>query len=244
MDASAAPVLRGVDIRKSYGSWLALRGVSLEVGRGEMVACIGPYGAGKTTLLTILAGLQHPDAGEIDGPSSSRDVGWVPQEPAIYRKLTVAENLRLFARLDPAAAPEAAVERMLDQTGLRERRDEQAGRLSSGNQQRLNIAIGLLSRPALLLADEPSSALDPRQRERLWEFISGLADNGTSVVYSTHTVSEAERYADRVLVLADGERLFWGTPAELQAAVPAGELADGFPDFETAFVKFLHQKGH
>ena len=125
----------------------------------------------------------------------------MPQQPALYSKLSVAENLRLFARLEKVDDPEAAVQRMLDQTGLEDRAGDEVGRLSGGNQQRVNIAIGLLCEPAVLLLDEPSASLDPRQRERLWEFIGGLAGGGTTVVFSTHNVAEAERYADRVLVL-------------------------------------------
>ena len=111
---------------------------------------------------------------------------------------------------------------MLRQTGLEDRADDEVGRLSGGNQQRVNIAIGLLCAPAVLLLDEPSASLDPRQRERLWEFIGGLAGGGTTVVFSTHNVAEAERYADRLLVLVDGELLFTGTPAELERTVGGG----------------------
>ena len=237
------PVLTATDVRKNYGSWAALRGVSLDAGRGELVACIGPNGAGKTTLLSILAGIQPADGGEIEIPSGVRSVGWVPQQPAVYGRLTVTENLRLFARLEKADDVEQTVERMLEQTDLAARAGEQAKNLSGGNQQRLNIAAGLVCSPRLLLLDEPTASLDPRQRERLWEFIGKLAADGTSVIYSTHVVSEAERFADRVLVLADGERLFWGGPEELAGAVPA-PLAGGFPDFEAAFVAFLHERGH
>jgi len=151
----------------------------------------------------------------------------------------VAENLRLFARLEKLADPEAAVTRMLAQTGLEERATEEVGRLSGGNQQRVNIAIGLLREPPVLLLDEPSASLDPRQRERLWEFIGGLAGRGTTVVFTTHNVAEAERYADRVMVLVDGELLFTGTPAELERAVGGSTR-----DFEGAFVRFLHERGH
>ena len=181
--------------------------------------CIGPNGAGKTTLLSILAGIQRPTAARSRRPPA-RSAG-CPQQAALYGKLTVAENLRLFARLEKRPDPDAAVERMLDQTGLRDRADDQVGDLSGGNRQRVNIAIGLLSEPEVLLLDEPSAALDPRQRERLWEFILGLAGGGTTVVYSTHNVQEAERYADQVVVLADGERLFAGSPRELEQAVEA-----------------------
>ena len=227
--------VRGVT--KRFGDRVALRDVSFEAGDGELVAVIGPNGAGKTTLLSIVGGLLRADAGDVSRPP--REVGWVPQQGAVYSKLSVAENLRLFARLEKVADPEAAVDRMLDQTGLRDRARDELSTLSGGNRQRVNIAIGLLADPPVLLLDEPSSALDPRQRARLWDFILGLARGGTTVVFSTHDVGEAERYADRVLVLADGEVLFTGSPADLEA------LVGGDPrDFEAAFVRFLHAKGH
>ena len=128
---------------------------------------------------------------------------------------------------------------MLVETGLVDRSDEEVGHLSGGNRQRVNIGIGLLAEPSVLLLDEPSAALDPRQRERLWEFISKLAARGTTVMFSTHDVAEAERYGERVLVLADAELLFDGTPAELERAVGGGT-----GDFESAFVSFLRERGH
>jgi len=235
--AGNAPAIAAGDLIKRYGRREALRGVSFDARAGEVVAVIGPNGAGKTTLLSILAGIQPPSSGTVSrGP---REVGWVPQSPAVYGKLSVAENLRLFARLEKVADPDAAVAAMLEQTGLGERADDELGELSGGNRQRVNIAVGLLADPPVLLLDEPSSSLDPRQRERLWEFIGALAARGTAVVFSTHNVGEAERYADRVLVLADGEALFTGSPADLEA------LAAGDPrDFEAAFVRFLHERGH
>ena len=126
-----------------------------------------------------------------------------------------------------------------------ERRGEIVARLSGGNQQRINIAIGLLSRPSVLLLDEPSVGLDPRQRARLWEFVGGLAGRGTTVIFSTHDIQEAERYGGRLLVLADGEALFDGSPDELREAV-RDEATDAVADrdFETAFVAYLHQRGH
>ena len=166
-------------------------------------------------------------------------VGWVPQEAAIYSKLSVAENLRLFARLEGVPDPAAAVASMLQQTGLAERADDEASRLSGGNRQRVNIAVGLLAEPSVLLLDEPSASLDPRQRERLWEFIDTLGRRGTTVMYSTHDVGEAERHADRLLVLADGELVYTGTPASLAREAGASGL-----QFEAAFVRFLHDRGH
>ena len=238
----AAAALGAADLLKRFGEREALRGVSFDVHPGERVGIIGPNGAGKTTLLSILAGIQAPTQGSVHRPDGGPlEVGWVPQQPAIYSKLSVQENLRLFARLEQVADPDAAVERMLDQTGLHERAADEVSTLSGGNRQRVNIAVGLLADPEVLLLDEPSASLDPRQRERLWEFIEGLTERGTAVVYSTHNVAEAERYAHRVLVLADGELLFTGSPRELETAVGA---RDRDLDFESAFVTFLHERGH
>jgi ABC-2 type transport system ATP-binding protein len=225
-----------------YGEREALRGVSFEAGAGDLVAIIGPNGAGKTTLLSILAGIVKPDEGELRLPRG--EVGWVPQQAALYRRLTVEENLLLFARLEGHEDPHASTDEMLELSGLGERRGEIVARLSGGNQQRVNIAIGLLSRPVVLLLDEPSVGLDPRQRARLWEFVSGLAGRGTTVIFSTHDIQEAERYGGRLLVLADGESLFDGPAEELREAVrsEAPEAADR--DFETAFVAYLQHRGH
>lgn len=227
---------------KRFGEREALKGVDFAADPGELVAVIGPNGAGKTTLLSILAGTLKADAGEVESPNG--DVGWVPQQAALYRRLTVEENLLLFARLERREDPRGAVEEMLELTGLRERRGDLVARLSGGNQQRINIAIGLLSRPAVLLLDEPSVGLDPRQRARLWEFISARAGGGTSVVFTTHDIQEAERYGQRLHVLADGESLFDGSPAELLDLVRADAPAAAGGDFETAFVAFLQQRGH
>ena len=230
-----APVLEARDLEKRFGDRVALSGVSLTAASGDLVGIIGPNGAGKTTLLSLLAGNMRPDGGEI--VTAPERIGWVPQQESLYGKLTVAENLRLFARLERCEDVEHAVRRMLDQTGLAGRADDQAAALSGGNRQRLNVAIGLLGDPTLLLLDEPSAALDPRQRERLWEFVLALASGGTTVVFTTHNVQEADRHANQLVVLADGERLFDGSPAELR------EVAGG-DDFESAFVAFLASKGH
>jgi ABC-2 type transport system ATP-binding protein len=231
-----ATLARGVT--KRFGDRVALSDVSVAVDPGELLAIIGPNGAGKTTLLSILAGILQPDDGEVG--HAPRDIGWVPQQAAVYGKLSVRENLTLFARLEKVGDIEAAVRTMLDQTGLADRADDELGTLSGGNRQRVNIAVGLLADPAVLLLDEPSSSLDPRQRERLWAFVQARAEaHGTAVVFTTHNVAEAERWADRVLVLADGEVLFTGTPADLRAAE-----RDGVSDFEGAFVRFLEDHGH
>src|SRR5437588_2801895 len=235
--AERAVALSASALTRRFGERTALRDVSFELHEGELLAIIGPNGAGKTTLLSILAGILRADSGAVSLPAGG--LGWVPQQPAIYSKLSVAENLRLFARLERVPAPEVALAPMLEQAGLADRADSELGELSGGNRQRVNIAVGLLAEPAVLLLDEPSTALDPRQRVRLWDFVGALTEGGTSVVYSTHIVPEAERYADRVLALADGEPLFGGTPRELELAAGASGL-----DFEAAFVRFLRERGH
>jgi ABC-2 type transport system ATP-binding protein len=251
--ATGSPLLSVHAVTKRYGEREALRGVSFDAHPGEMVAVIGPNGAGKTTLLSIVAGVQRQTAGGVRIASVGA-IGWVPQQPALYSRLSVAENLELFARLEWASAGsgarasrgrapaqvQASVAAMLEQIGLQDRAAERVERLSGGNRQRVNIAIGLLSEPALLVLDEPSSSLDPRQRERLWRFICAFSREGRAVLFSTHNVAEAERYAQRVVVLADGELLFTGSPGEL-----AREAAsDGGLGFEGAFVEFLRKRGH
>jgi len=228
------PVLRVEAIGKRYGAREALNDVSFSAHPGELLAVIGPNGAGKTTLLSILAGAQAPSAGRLQ--RGEGHIGWVPQQPALYSKLSVAENLRLFARLERVDDPEAVVERMLDQTGLADRADERVARLSGGNRQRVNVALGLLADPPVILLDEPSSSLDPGQRERLWQFIGELARGGTSIVFSTHVVAEAQRYAQRVVVLDQGRLLFDGTPEAL------AREGGGDGDFEQAFVAFLRKR--
>jgi len=235
-------VLRVCDVSKRYGQLQALRDISFETGAEELVAIVGPNGAGKTTLLSIIAGAQEPSAGEVitmaPVPGARSRVGWAPQQPALYSKLSVAENLSLFAHLEKVADPGRAVERMLEQTGLSGRADERLDRLSGGNRQRVNLAIGLIADPPVLALDEPSASLDPGQRGRLWEFIGGLAKAGTSVVFSTHNVVEAQRYAERVIVLDEGDLVFNDTPGALMRAVGEDEAGD----FERALVAFLAKR--
>ena len=237
----ADPVLEVDGLSKAFGDRIALQDVSLDVGAGELLAVLGPNGAGKTTLLSILAGITRPDSGRIN--TSNGDVGWVPQHAGLYRRLTVEENLRLFSHMEGVADVEGTVDRMLDQTALADRRHDPVSTLSGGNQQRINIAIGLLGDPSVLLLDEPSSGLDPSQRVRLWEFVAGLAVAGTTVIYSTHQIEEPSYYGDRLVVLADGETIFDGSFDRLREEAgprPEGTAADP----ENDFVRFLRRRGH
>ncbi|WP_249011136.1 ABC transporter ATP-binding protein [Conexibacter sp. DBS9H8] len=195
------PVITAIDLVYDYGARRAVDGVSLALERGELVALIGPNGAGKTTLLSMLAGVLAPTTG---AAVTHGRVGWVPQIGAVYSRLSVAENLRFFARLEAVPDAEAAVAAMIEQMELGERRAEPVGRLSGGNRQRVNVGIGLLGAPAALLLDEPTAALDPLQRERLWGFIHRFVATGTAVLFSTHDMEEAGQRPDRVLEMVDG----------------------------------------
>ena len=259
-DRRSASTLSVRGVSKHYGDLVALRDVSFDVGAGDVLAIVGPNGAGKTTLLSIVAGTQRASSGEVVVDGAARDrreagrartalpsVGWAPQQAALYSRLSVAENLRLFARLERVPDPEAVVERMLDQTGLRARADERVERLSGGNRQRVNVALALLADPPVLALDEPSASLDPAQRERLWRFVKRLAHEGRSVIFSSHNMAEVQRHAERVIVLDRGEELFDGAPAELIRA--AGDSEDrskigqqlGQRDLEAALVAFVEQ---
>ena len=239
--AVAEPVLSISGLAKHYGEREALRGVTFDVQAGELVAIVGPNGAGKTTLLSIVAGALNASAGTVGGRAAGAGrgkVGWAPQQQALYSKLTVRENLRLFARLERVADADGAVAQMLEQTGLSERAEERVQSLSGGNRQRVNVALALLSDPRVLLLDEPSSALDPGQRARLWQFVGALAARGTSVLFSTHHLGEVRRYAGRAIVLADGVVLFDGPPGGLLAGAGVGD------DLEAAFLELLRERGH
>jgi ABC-type multidrug transport system ATPase subunit len=186
---------RGVGRR--FGSRVALEPTDVSLTAGEVVALVGPNGAGKSTLLSILAGSLEPTEGVVERPER---IGWVPQRAAHYGRLTALENLRLFAALErvPAArADELAREFELPA-------DKRASSLSVGNRQRLDVALALLSSPHVLLLDEPTSSLDPAQRERVWRIARGVAESGGAVLVATHHWEELADLADRTLELAEG----------------------------------------
>lgn len=226
------PVLEGRELVRKYGDLTALDGATFAVESGEVVAVAGPNGSGKTTLLSILSGVQKPDGGEIDMHGSR--LGWVPQRAAVYGKLTVRENLKLFARLEGVDDPNAAADAMLERIALTDRADARAEELSGGMRQRLSIGVGLISDPTILLLDEPTAALDPLQRERLWELLSSLADHGITILFSTHAANEVEAHATRVLLLDAGALVYDGEPMRL-GDVPGRH-------FEAAFVDFIRSR--
>jgi len=188
-------VARGVARR--FGSRVALEPTDVSLAAGQVVALVGPNGAGKSTLLSILAGSLEPTEGTVERPER---IGWVPQRAAHYGRLTALENLRLFAALErvpPERADELAASFELPA-------DTRASSLSVGNRQRLDVALALLAAPKVLLLDEPTSSLDPAQRERVWQIARTVAEDGGAVLVATHHWEELAGLADRTLELVDG----------------------------------------
>ncbi len=204
-------LLSALSVSRHYGRLTALAPIDLELRSGEAVALVGPNGAGKSTLIAILAGSLRASTGSISHAGRAR-VGWLPQRPSHYARLTARENLILFARLEEVDDPEARAEEMLERFSLPSDRPSSA--LSIGNRQRLSLAIALLGDPNVLLLDEPTASLDPRQRARLWEEAVRHAAEGGAVLFSSQNPEEVERHATRVIALDSGRLVFEGSPQE------------------------------
>ena len=189
-------------VSRRYGGHVALHPTDLEVRAGEVVALVGPNGAGKSTLLALLAGALPPSDGRVEHPPEAR-IGWAPQRAGHYGRLTARENLELFARLGGSAEPEGEAETLLGAVGLRDD-GRPSGVLSVGQRQRLNLAIAMLGPPDVLLADEPTAALDQGARERFWEAAAARREAGAALVFATQLGDELRRYADRVVALDEG----------------------------------------
>jgi ABC-2 type transport system ATP-binding protein len=196
----SGPLLRALRVARSYGDVEALAPTDVELAPGETVALVGPNGAGKSTLLAILARAIEPSEGTVE---SRAKVGWVPQRPAHYSRLSARENLELFARLEGVREPGSAAARLLERFEL-PTTAQPSGELSVGNRQRLNVALALLGEPRVLLLDEPTAALDPGQRRRVWEVADALRADGGAVCFATQNLEEIE-HSTRVIVLQDGQ---------------------------------------
>ncbi len=227
-------------LHKSYGEVEAVRGIDLEVRRGEVFAFLGPNGAGKTTTVEILEGYRRRGAGEVSvlGEDPERaDRGWrerigvVLQSCRLDPYLTVRESLELYAGYYRTPRSTGDV---LELVGLEAKADARAGSLSGGQQRRLDVGMALIGDPELLFLDEPTTGFDPSARRQTWETIAGLRDLGKTVFLTTHYMDEAQRLADRVTIIAAGEVVASGSPEDLgdrenRAATVSFRLPDGVP---------------
>ncbi|WP_461865526.1 ABC transporter ATP-binding protein [Thermococcus sp.] len=208
-------------LKKSYGKFLALKGINLEIYEREIFALLGPNGAGKTTLIRILAEGLGYDAGEIKvfgrrlSKETARFIGYVPQESISYDLLTVEENLKFYA--DLYDAPKKKIYELIDRFALPKKK--KAKELSGGFKRRLNLAISLLYDPKILILDEPSIGLDVPSRRELWELIQEFKKEGKTILLATHYMEEAEALADRIAIMNEGKIIALGTAEELKALI-------------------------
>ena len=213
-------------LRRRFGALTAVDGVSFHIDRGETYGLLGPNGAGKTTTISMVAGLLARDEGDVrvGGESMTTrsiglkgSIGYVPQELAIYPDLSGRENLVFFARLYGMSGSEARkrTTEVLETIGLSDRGGDQTKKYSGGMKRRLNIGIGLLHRPKLLILDEPTVGVDPQSRNSILESVEQLSGAGMAVLYTTHYMEEAERLCDRIGIIDHGKLIAEGTRSEL-----------------------------
>jgi ABC-2 type transport system ATP-binding protein len=209
------------DLRKSYGAYEALRGISFHIREGEVFGLLGPNGAGKTTTVEILEGYRKRDAGDVEvlGHDPARAerafrgrIGVVLQQSQLYPNLTVRETHRMFAAYYDHPRD---VDEVIDLVGLNDKRDARVKTLSGGQKRRLDLGVALVGDPDLVFLDEPTTGFDPAARRAAWEMIRSLRSLGKTILLTTHYLDEAEQLADRVAVLREGRIVREGTPTEL-----------------------------
>jgi ABC-2 type transport system ATP-binding protein len=231
------PVLDCQDLRKSFGDRVAVDGVGFRIEPSETYGLLGPNGAGKTTTISMICGLLVRDAGtvvvagrpvDIDEADAKAAIGYVPQELAIYPDLTARENLRFFGQLYGmgGAELERRVNEVLETIELTDRGNDRTDQFSGGMKRRLNIAIGLLHRPRLLVLDEPTVGVDPQSRNAILSSVEELAREGMAILYTTHYMEEAERLCDRVGIIDHGRIEAEGTRRELVGLIGQRDRID------------------
>jgi ABC-2 type transport system ATP-binding protein len=217
-------------LRKSYGQREVLHGLSFTVETGEVFALLGPNGAGKTTTVEILEGYRRRDDGDVrvlgedperGGRSFKSRIGIVLQSSAVYHLLSVREIVELFAGYYPQPRP---VEEVIELVGLADKRAARVRTLSGGQLRRLDLALALVGDPELVFLDEPTTGFDPAARRQAWETIRDLRSLGKSILLTTHYMEEAQRLADRVAILRDGEIVGTGSPQELLSGHASVEI--------------------
>ncbi len=247
--ADSEPVVQVQDLLRKFGSFTAVDHLSFEVRRGEVFGLLGPNGAGKTTTFRMLCGLLPATGGTLRvagadlrtaGASARQRIGYVAQKFSLYGQLTVLENLEFFcgAYNLHAARQRERVNWALDQFELRPFKNLPSEQLPGGYKQRLAMAVALMHEPAILFLDEPTSGVDPLARREFWQRITALAEQGVTVIVTTHFMEEAE-YCDRVAILDAGRILAQGTPAELRARAESSEV--GEPTMEETFIAVVEQ---
>ena len=251
MSGEAAITVRG--LRKSYGAVQAVRGLDLEIARGEVYALLGPNGAGKTTAVEILEGHRERDGGEVSvlgHDPARRDralrerIGIVLQTTGVEPYLKVAEAIEQYRGYYPHPRP---LDEIIETVGLSEQRGQRVRRLSGGQQRRLDVAIALAGDPELLFLDEPTTGFDPAARRQAWDMVRNLRSSGATVLLTTHYMDEAEHLADRVGVIVSGAIVAEGSPSELMARRASASVSFRLPDGHTGIldgIEGAHDDGH
>ena len=244
------PTLIVNNLRKSYGSLTAVDGISFAVAPGEIVGLLGPNGAGKTTTISMICGLTHPGEGSVtvaghevraEPVAAKSHIGLVPQEVALYEELSASANLRFWGGLHGLSgrALRARVEELLERVDLAGRAKEPVERFSGGMKRRLNLAIGLISRPALLLLDEPTVGIDPQARIAILGIVREAARAGQAVLYPPPYLEEAEQLCDRILIVDHGKIHAEGSPEALVAMLGEGKVVTIRGPFERGEIDAL-----
>lgn len=232
------PIIEVQKLRKYFGKGAdlvrAVDGISLNIQEGEIFGFLGPNGAGKTTSLRMIIGLLRPDSGGVkilgkdpfsNGKQLKRQLGIVTQDVVMYEDLTVEENLWFLANIYeiPKTVATKRINYLISQMGLEYKRKAQAKTLSGGLRRRLNLILGLIHDPTIVLCDEPTPGLDPQSRVAVWEFIQKLPEQGKTVILTTHFMEEADRLCDRVAIIDHGKILVLDTPETLKASIGEGD---------------------
>jgi ABC-2 type transport system ATP-binding protein len=246
--------LRIENLVKSFGKLTAVNGITLELKSGECLGLLGPNGAGKSTLIRSIVGRVVPDAGTVsvfgdraDSLGARMALGWVPQELALYPKLTCRENLESFGQYHglQGAILQTAIAWCLDWAALTDRSQDTVLHLSGGMKRRLNMAAGLIHRPKVILMDEPTVGVDPQSRNRIFEMIEKLRDEGVSMIYATHYMEEAERLCDRIAIIDHGRIIAQGTRDELvrNSFASLSEVLARFVNSDEKVAAWVEQRG-